>query len=145
MRVAIFLSLFLCLRAEAQVHWLINKDSVPDCSLMLSGTFVAHGTATDPGTGTDVVPGFKLVRKGDKSIEFVGNGKNQIECRIEFDGPCKYRSTVLSVEHPYGVVKAGLVLESEILETATVDRLVMIRSRNVGQEEWQTFVLERIE
>lgn len=144
MKIVLPFSLFLCLTANAQIHWLVNKDSIPDCSLMRNGTFVAHGATADPETGTDIVPGYKLVRSGDKSIEYVDNGKNRIECTLEFDGPCKYRSTVSRVDHPYGVVKVGLVIETEILETATADRLVMIRARNVG-DQWQTFVVERIE
>ena len=106
-KIIILLPLFLCLRTDAQIHWLINKDSIPDCSLIRNGTFVTHGTTTDPETGTDIVPGYKLVLDGNKSIEYVENGKNRIECKIEFDGPCKYRSTVTSVVNPYGAVKVA--------------------------------------
>lgn len=137
-------ALLCCLPAQAQIHWLINKDANADCAFIRNGTFVQHGTEIDPKTGSHRVPGYKLVFDGDRSTEYVERTNNRIECSITFDGPCTYRSTVTHVEHPYGVVRPGLVIITEILETAIVDSLIMIRGKNYGDEEWQTFVLERI-
>ena len=133
----IVLLLLIATYANAQSHRLTNPDKVPNCKLIHSGKFVNQETA---GQAT---PGYYMVFKDGFATEYVEDGKYFIKSKVTFEGECKYKSVIMACTIPDFDAKIGEVLNTEILETATSDNLIKIRSRmNI---EWQTFVLKKVE
>lgn len=120
-----------------QVHWLINADSIPNCSFIKDGKFINKETdekATD---------GYYIVFKDGYATEYINNGEFYVKSKIEFLSECKYRSTIIEVTIPKYNLGSGTIIHTEIIKTAIVDKLVEIKSTFNGNN--RHFILQRVE
>ena len=135
--IVLFVFLFSSHLSFSQVHWLVNQDEVADCNLMAKGKFINKVNETES------IEGYYLKFENDIVTEFVENGKYFVKSKIEFTTKCSYTLTVLENTIPNFDVPVGTKIYTEILETASVDKLVKIRSKM--NSDWQIYVLQKIE
>lgn len=134
----ILLFLFVSFNIYAQnntVHWLVNKDSVANCSMIKSGKFLNEETCDK------FTPGYSIEIRGNTVIELVEDGKFYMKSKIEFTSDCTYELTVLESTIPDDN-SVGSKVYVEIIGTAKVDNLIMIKAKFVQE---QTFVLKKVE
>lgn len=131
----VFIGLSLC--SKSQVHWLINQDSVPNCKMIQLGKFVNQVTDSENRTG------YYAVFENGFETEFVDNGKYYVKSKLDFKTPCEYTVTVVEVTIPNYAVKIGSTYNIEIVTTATIDKLIELKVK--GDNDWQYFVLEKVE
>ncbi|MES2811339.1 MAG: hypothetical protein V4670_02610 [Bacteroidota bacterium] len=122
----------------SQVHWLINQDEVKNCKLIKSGKFV------NKISNEEATPDYFIVFSEGFATEYVDNGKYFIKSKIEFKNDCYYQSIVVECTIPNYDLSINTKIQTEILETATQDKLIKIRSK-MENSEWQFFVLQKIE
>jgi hypothetical protein len=127
----------LSLTVKSQVHWLINQDSIPNCSMMQSGKFVYQVT------GCNNAPGYYFIIDNGIETEYVENGKYYVKSKLDFTSPCEYIITIQEITIPNFHLKVGDKYTVEIVETATIDNLVKIKTLLDG--EYNYFVFEKIE
>ena len=122
--------------AQSQVHWLINKDSITDCSSIKAGKFV------NEEMDGKITAGYSIEIRGNEVIERLNDGEYYLKSKINFTSECSYELTVLETTIPGNENLIGTKIITEILESAKVDNLIKIRSKG---NEWQEFVLRKIE
>lgn len=127
---------FLKSPIKAQIHWLINEDSIPNCKLLQGSKFV------NKETDERATPGYSIQFTDKEVVEKMEDGKFFVKSKIKYTSPCNYTLTVSETNSKSHQALIGTNVYTEILETATHDNLVKIRSRSDG--EWQTFVFEKI-
>ena len=62
---------------------------------------------------------------------------------MDFKTPCEYSVTIVEVTIPNYDVKIGTTYNIEIVNTATIDKLIELRTK--VDSEWKYFVLEKVE
>lgn len=135
--IVLFVFLFSSHLSFSQVHWLINQDEVTDCNMITKGKFINKINEAES------IEGYYLKIENGFVIEFVENGKYFIKSKIEFTSNCSYTSTVIENTIPNYNISVGTKIYTEILETASSDKLIKIRSKM--DSDWQIFVLQKIE
>ncbi|CAM4066628.1 hypothetical protein FLAN108750_08650 [Flavobacterium antarcticum] len=123
-------------KSQENVHWLINKDSITDCSFIKSGKFV------NEEIGGKITKGYSIEFRGENVIEKIENGKYYLRSKINYTSECSYEIKVLESNIPGYEVIIGQTFYTEILETAKIDKLIKIRSKD---EQWKTFVFRKVE
>lgn len=138
MKHLIFIILFFICSAKsnAQVHWLVNKDASTNCNLLRIGKFV------NKETDFKATKGYTIEFTENEVIERIDDGKYFVKSKVIFTSSCSYTLTILETTAEQYKPLIGTNIEVEIIETATIDNLVKIRSKYNG--EWLTFVLEKI-
>ncbi|PCI95738.1 MAG: hypothetical protein COB15_11865 [Flavobacteriales bacterium] len=132
--------LFYCsFSASAQIHWLVNSDSIPNCELIKSGKFV------NKETDCKVTPDYYIVYSNGFVTDFVNDGKYYVKSKLTFKSECKWESEIVEVTIPESSIKVGSIIITEVIETATIDNLVKIDARNKGDKEGTILVLQKIE
>lgn len=132
----LFIFLFSTHLSFSQVHWLVNQDEVADCNLITKGKFINKINETES------TEGYYLKIENGFVTEFVENGKYFIKSKIEFTTKCSYTLTVIENTIPNYNISIGTKIYTEILETASSDKLIKIRSKM--DSDWQIFVLQKI-
>ncbi len=137
-QLALIFLFVICLstKSQAQVHWLINKDSSANCNLLRIGKFV------NKETDSKATKGYTIEFTENEIIEKIDDGKYFVKSKVIFTSPCNYILTILETTAEQYKTLIGTNINVEIVETATIDNLVKIRSKHNG--EWQNFVLEKI-
>ena len=137
-QVLLLISFFLlCQVTFGQVHWLINADSIPNCDFIKKGKFV------NKETNETVTAGYSIVFKDGYATEFINDGEFYVKSKIEFLSDCKYQSTIIEVTIPHFSLGPGAIIQTEIIYTAMVDKLVEIKSTFNGNSSY--LVLQRVE
>ena len=124
------------IKAQENIHWLINQDSKTDCSFIKSGKFVNEETEDK------ITEGYTIEFRGETVMEKVDYGKYYVKSKINYASECSYEIKVLESNIPGYEDVIGKTFYTEILETAKVDKLIKIRSKG---DEWKVIVLKKIE
>jgi hypothetical protein len=119
-----------------QVHWLVNADSIPECSFIKEGKFINKET---PDKATE---GYYIIIKDGYSTEYINNGEYYVKSKMNFTGDCAYTSTVEEVTIPNYSVRPGTQIQTEIVETALTDNLIEIKATMNGKSSF--LVLEKV-
>lgn len=127
----------LIVQSQEEIHWLINKDSAKDCGFIKSGKFVNEETENK------ITEGYSIEFRNGFAVEKIENGKYFLKSKITYTSECSYEMKVLETNIPGYEDVVGKTFFTEILETAKVDKLTMIRSRE--DKDWKTLVLRKIE
>ncbi len=120
----------------SQTNWLEHPDEVNNCDFVKSGKFV------NKETNKSATKGYWIVFKDGYATEYVENGKFYLKSKIEFTSDCSYKSTVIEVTIPNYPFAVGSTIQSEIVQTATDENLVKIKSSISGKEN--EFILQKI-
>ena len=139
MKQLLFLSAFFIINFSSygQVHWLVNADSIPDCNLIKSGKFI------NKESNEKATEGYSIVFENGIATEYINNGAYYLKSRVEFISECKYKSTVIEVTIPNYNLGPGTIIQTEIINTATADNLVEIKSTINDKSSY--FALQKIE
>ena len=121
--------------AQEEIHWLVNQDSIKNCKLLRDGIYVNEETESK------ITEGYSIEIRGNLMTEKIQNGKYYLKSTITFTTDCSYELTVIETTIPGYESQIGTKIQSEILETASVDNLIKVRSKG---ENWQTFVFKKI-
>jgi hypothetical protein len=136
--ILIFLLLSISkLYSQEIVHWLINADSISDCSILDSGTFVHEISCNE------IRDGYYIVFDGDTITEYLEGGKYYVKSVREYTSNCVYKATIIEVTKPEYFLEVGTIFYNEIITTATIDNLVKIKSTLNGNSI--TAVLKKTE
>ncbi len=127
----------LTINAQEEVHFLWNKDSKTDCSFIKSGKFV------NEESDSKITEGYSIEFRNGFAVEKIEDGKYFLKSKITYTSECSYEMKVLETNIPGYDGVVGKTFFTEILETAKVDKLTMIRSRE--DKDWKTLVLRKIE
>lgn len=119
---------------DVVIHWLVNQDSVADCSMIKSGKFLNEETCDK------VTPGYSIEIRGNSVMELINDGEFYIKSKIDFTSDCNYELTVLESTIPDDD-SVGTKVYVKVEGTSKIDNLVMIKTRYA---EEQTFVLKKI-
>lgn len=136
----LFFILVICFfanKADAQQHWLMNADSIPNCDLIKTGKFI------NKITDSQSTPDYYLVYDDSTVTEYLNGGAYYVKSKITYESACKWKSEVVEVTIPDYDVQPGFIIHTEILTTSTVDNLIKIKVISAGEE--YIFVLEKIE
>lgn len=106
---------------QEMVHWLINKDSITDCSFMRSGIFVNQIHECS------YTKDYYITIEDSIKTEYIGRDGYYIRSKIEYVSDCMHKSTIIDMNNPSSPLKVGDVFYMEVLGTALVDDLVKIR------------------
>lgn len=118
------------------VHYLINEDSIANCSMIKSGKFL------NEETNTRTTPGYSIEIRDNEVMELVNDGEFYMKSKIEFTSECDYQLTVLESTIPNDN-SVGTKVYVEIVATSTIDKLIEIRT--TYNSNTQIFVLRKIE
>lgn len=121
----------------SQIHWLINADKVPNCELIKKGKFINKEIS---GKSTE---SYYVVLDNNYITEFINDGEFFIKSKLEFTSDCSYKGTITEITIPDYNLPIGTIFYTEIIETATVDNLVKIKSSLENGKEY-TLVWEKI-
>lgn|GEM_PF-1428292 len=127
----------LTIKAQKEIHFIWNKDSITDCNFIKSGKFV------NEETDSKITDGYSIVFRNSFAVEKIENGKYFLKSKIIYTSECSYEMKVLETNIPGYDDVIGKTFFTEILETAKSDKLIMIRSR--ADKDWKTLVLRKIE
>ena len=130
----LFIPLF-AFSQDVEIHYLINKDSIANCSMVKSGKFL------NEETNTKTTSGYSIEIRDNEVLELVNDGEYYMKSRIEFTSECEYELTVLESTLPNDN-SVGTKVYVEILATSTIDKLIRIRTKYTNS---QIFVLRKIE
>lgn len=106
--------------AQESAHWLINKDSVTDCNYLKKGVFI------NKENGQKTTEGYTIEFTKDYVIEKFENGKYYVKSILNFTSDCNYELTINESNHSHYTEIIGQKVYGNIMETATIDRLVKI-------------------
>ncbi len=122
--------------AQDNVHVLINQDKTADCNYIRSGKFVNEKTSDE------ITDGYSIEFRGEYVLEKIENGKYFLKSKITYTSDCSYKIKVIDTDNPSYKNQIGKTFYTEILETAKIDNLIVIRSKGT---KWKTFVLRKVE
>lgn len=131
----ILLSSLSTFSQNVEIHYLINKDSIPNCSMIRSGKFL------NEETNTRTTPGYSIEIRNGEVMELVNDGEFYMKSKIEFTSDCEYTLTVIESTMPNDN-SLGTKVYVEILATSTIDKLIKIRTKYTDSH---IFVLRKIE
>jgi hypothetical protein len=135
----LILLLIFVSKANSQVHWLINMDSIPKCEIIKSGKFI------NKQTDCEATPDYYIIFSDGYVTDYVNGGKYYVKSKITYESSCKWTSEIVEVTIPDYYLEPGHQIITEVIETAKVDNLVKIKVRNKGDNKDSIFVLEKIE
>ena len=106
--------------AQESVHWLINQDSITNCNFLKRGVFI------NKETGQKTTEGYTIEFTKDYVIEKFENGKYYVKSILNFTSDCNYELTINESNHSHYTEIIGQKVYGQIMETATIDKLVKI-------------------
>jgi hypothetical protein len=119
--IIIILSMGLSTYSQNGVHWLINQDSITDCSFIHSGIFVNQLAECS------YTKEYYIHIEDSIKTEYIGTDEYYIKSKIEYLSECKQKSTILEINYPNSLMKVGDVFYTEVVETALCDNLIKLK------------------
>lgn len=120
---------------DVVIHWLVNQDSIADCSMIKSGKFLNEETCDK------ITPGYSIEIRGNTVMELVNDGEFYMKSKISFTSDCGYELTVLESTIPDDN-SVGSKVYIEVVGTSKIDNLILIKTLYADE---QTFVLKKVE
>ncbi len=119
--IVVFVWMGLATFSQNGVHWLINQDSIADCSFFESGFFVNQISECS------YMKEYYILIEDSITIEYIGRDGHYIKSKIEYLSECKQKSTIIEMNYPNNVMKVGDVFYTDVMETALFDNLVKLK------------------
>lgn len=135
--ILIFFAFSKKMTAQESVHWLINQDSKTDCNYLKKGVFI------NKETRQKTTEGYSIEFSKDYVIEKFESGKYYVKSILNFTSECSYELVINESNNSDYKEFIGQKIYGEILETATIDKLVKIKVK-MG-ENTLIVVFEKIE
>ena len=122
--------------AFSQTQTFFIPDSIPNCEMIKSGTFV------NIQSNNVELPDYSIVYDGGYVTELISNGEFYLKSQIIFTSDCAYTSNVIEVTIPNYDMGVGTVINTEIIATDTSHKLLRIKSTYAGKDFY--FMLKKI-
>lgn len=119
--ILIFFAFSKKMTAQESIHWLINQDLKTDCNYLKKGVFI------NKETGQKTTEGYTIEFSKDYVLEKFESGKYYVKSILNFTSECNYELIINETNNSDLKEFIGQKIYGEIMETATVDKLVKIK------------------
>lgn len=119
--ILIFFAFSKKMTAQESIHWLINQDLKTDCNYLKTGVFI------NKETGQKTTEGYTIEFSKDYVLEKFESGKYYVKSILNFTSECNYELIINETNNSDLKEFIGQKIYGEIMETATIDKLVKIK------------------